>query len=254
MNSKEAFLREVSFLKTLRSEYVVDLIDYYEDPNGKAHCVVLEYGDKSLADFLKRGPLQRNERKFNVDRLLLSCSICTHRMWCTAIQAAQLSKAYWPRGRQKSKHARSARPAALTTTNSHHHHHSLHHQVCVERREGQGEDLHWARVDCGRADDAVTIENTESSRALVIVTSTGASHQRADNQGDACRPTPEADAILDHPTITISSGVNTRTKRHQRTLLTHPGRHMLKKLLRQEPSGQGNRAGPFSLFPSPAAA
>ena len=39
MTSKEAFLREVSFLKTLRSEYVVDLIDYYEDPNGKAHCV-----------------------------------------------------------------------------------------------------------------------------------------------------------------------------------------------------------------------
>jgi serine/threonine protein kinase len=66
---KEAFLREVSFLKSLRSEYVVDMIDYYEDPNGKQHCVVLEYGERSLSDFLKRGPLQRNERKFIVDRL-----------------------------------------------------------------------------------------------------------------------------------------------------------------------------------------
>jgi len=69
LSSKDAFLREVSFLKSLRSEFVVDLIDYYEDPNGKAHCVVLEYGDRSLHDFLKRGPLQRNERKFIVDRL-----------------------------------------------------------------------------------------------------------------------------------------------------------------------------------------
>ena len=38
-------------------------------PTGKAHCVVLEYGERSLADFLKRGQLQRNERKFIVDRL-----------------------------------------------------------------------------------------------------------------------------------------------------------------------------------------
>ena len=30
---------------------------------------VLEYGERSLADFLKRGQLQRNERKFIVDRL-----------------------------------------------------------------------------------------------------------------------------------------------------------------------------------------
>jgi len=69
MSSKESFLREVSFLKALRSEFVVDMIDYYEDPNGKQHCVVLEYGERSLSDFLKRGPLQRNERKFIVDRL-----------------------------------------------------------------------------------------------------------------------------------------------------------------------------------------
>ena len=69
MTSKESFLREVSFLKQLRSEYVVELIDYYEDPNNKAHCVVLEYGERSLADYLKRGPLQRNERKFIVDRI-----------------------------------------------------------------------------------------------------------------------------------------------------------------------------------------
>jgi len=69
MTSKEAFLREVSFLKSLRSEFVVELIDYYEDAHAKAHCVVLEYGERSLADYLKRGPLQRNERKFIVDRL-----------------------------------------------------------------------------------------------------------------------------------------------------------------------------------------
>jgi len=69
MTSKESFGREVSFLKQLRSEYVVELIDYYEDPNNKAHCVVLEYGERSLADYLKRGPLQRNERKFIVDRI-----------------------------------------------------------------------------------------------------------------------------------------------------------------------------------------
>ena len=69
MPSKEAFVREVSFLKALRSEFVVELVDYYEDPNDKAHCVVLEYGERSLADFLKRGPLQRNERKFIADRL-----------------------------------------------------------------------------------------------------------------------------------------------------------------------------------------
>ena len=63
------FVREVSFLKQLRSEYVVELIDYYEDPHGKQHCVVLEYGSLSLADYLKKGTLQRNERKFIVDRL-----------------------------------------------------------------------------------------------------------------------------------------------------------------------------------------
>ena len=62
-------MREVSFLKQLRSEYVVELIDYYEDPHGKQHCVVLEYGSLSLADYLKKGTLQRNERKFIVDRL-----------------------------------------------------------------------------------------------------------------------------------------------------------------------------------------
>ena len=55
MAVKDAFLREVSFLKSLRSEFVVELIDYHEDPNGKAHCIVLEYGEKSLADYLKRG-------------------------------------------------------------------------------------------------------------------------------------------------------------------------------------------------------
>jgi len=69
MSSKDAFLREVSFLRVLRSEYVVELIDYYEDVHGKAHCVVLEYGDRSLAAFVKRGLLQRNERKYIIDRL-----------------------------------------------------------------------------------------------------------------------------------------------------------------------------------------
>ena len=69
MTNKESFVREVGFLKQLRSEFVVELVDYYEDPNGKAHCVVLEYGERSLADYLKRGELQRNERKFIVDRL-----------------------------------------------------------------------------------------------------------------------------------------------------------------------------------------
>ena len=29
----------------------------------QAHCIVLEYGEESLADFLKRGALQRNERR-----------------------------------------------------------------------------------------------------------------------------------------------------------------------------------------------
>ena len=69
MGVKDDFVREVSFLKQLRSEYVVELIDYYEDPNDKQHCVVLEYGSLSLADYLKKGTLQRNERKFVVDRL-----------------------------------------------------------------------------------------------------------------------------------------------------------------------------------------
>jgi len=69
MGVKEDFVREVSFLKQLRSEYVVELIDYYEDPHDKQHCVVLEYGSLSLADYLKKGTLQRNERKFVVDRL-----------------------------------------------------------------------------------------------------------------------------------------------------------------------------------------
>ena len=39
-----------------------------EDPADK-HCIVLEYGEQSLAAFLKKGPLQRNERKFIIDRL-----------------------------------------------------------------------------------------------------------------------------------------------------------------------------------------
>lgn len=69
MPSKASFVREVSFLKSLRSEYVVELIDYYEDPSDKQHCIVLEYGEQSLASFLKKGVLQRNERKFIVDRL-----------------------------------------------------------------------------------------------------------------------------------------------------------------------------------------
>ena len=69
MGAKEDFVREVSFLKSLRSEYVVELVDYYEDPHGKQHCIVLEYGEQSLADYLKKGALQRNERKFIVDRL-----------------------------------------------------------------------------------------------------------------------------------------------------------------------------------------
>jgi N-acetylneuraminic acid mutarotase len=69
MGVKEDFVREVSFLKQLRSEYVVELIDYYEDPHEKQHCIVLEFGQISLADYLKKGALQRNERKFVVDRL-----------------------------------------------------------------------------------------------------------------------------------------------------------------------------------------
>lgn len=69
MSNKESFVREVSFLNLLRSEYVVEIIDYFEDPRDKQHCVVLEYGEQSLADFLKKGALQRNERKFVVDRL-----------------------------------------------------------------------------------------------------------------------------------------------------------------------------------------
>lgn len=69
MPSKESFVREVSFLKSLRSEYVVELVDFYEDPGDKQHCIVLEYGEQSLAGFLKKGALQRNERKFIVDRL-----------------------------------------------------------------------------------------------------------------------------------------------------------------------------------------
>ena len=48
MPKREAFLREVSFLKQLRSEFVVDMIDYYEDPNNKAHCVVLEYAQSPV--------------------------------------------------------------------------------------------------------------------------------------------------------------------------------------------------------------
>ena len=69
MGVKEDFVREVAFLKQLRSEYVVELIDYYEDPHDKQHCIVLEYGQLSLADYLKKGTLQRNERKFVIDRL-----------------------------------------------------------------------------------------------------------------------------------------------------------------------------------------
>jgi len=69
IGAKESFVREVAFLKALRSEYVVEMIDYYEDAHGKQHCIVLEYGEQSLADYLKKGPLQRNERKFVLDRL-----------------------------------------------------------------------------------------------------------------------------------------------------------------------------------------
>ena len=44
---------QVGFLKALRSEYVVEVVDYYEDPHGKQHCVVLEYGEQSLADYAR---------------------------------------------------------------------------------------------------------------------------------------------------------------------------------------------------------
>merc|ERR1711988_1581193 len=65
----EAFVREVAFLKSLRSEFVVEMVDFYEDAHDRQHCIVLEYGEQSLSDYLKKGSLQRNERKFVIDRL-----------------------------------------------------------------------------------------------------------------------------------------------------------------------------------------
>ena len=61
-------MREVAFLKALRSEFVVELVDYYEDPTGStASCS--STASRGPADYLKKGALQRNERKFIADRL-----------------------------------------------------------------------------------------------------------------------------------------------------------------------------------------
>ena len=70
MPNKEAFVREVSFLKQLRSEYVVEIVDYYEDPNHKAHCVVLEYGERSLADMCSGGDFDGDEVGISMSRWL----------------------------------------------------------------------------------------------------------------------------------------------------------------------------------------
>ena len=40
-------------LNNLRSEFVVDMLDFIEDQTGKSHCIVLEYASMNLAQYLR---------------------------------------------------------------------------------------------------------------------------------------------------------------------------------------------------------
>lgn len=64
-----AFRNEVTMLNNLRSEFVVDMLDFIEDQTGKSHCIVLEYASMNLAQYLRTNKLEKNERKYIIDRL-----------------------------------------------------------------------------------------------------------------------------------------------------------------------------------------
>ena len=61
------FVKELKFLRQLRSEYVVPLIDHFED---EQPCLVLKAGEISLAEHLKQGQLKSTERKHVLERLV----------------------------------------------------------------------------------------------------------------------------------------------------------------------------------------
>lgn len=70
----EEFLNEVKMLKLLHSEFVVEMLDYYEDAT-RGNCIVLEYASRSLSDYLKVEKLGRNTRKYIMERI---CRIVHH--------------------------------------------------------------------------------------------------------------------------------------------------------------------------------
>eukprot|EP00301_Raphidiophrys_heterophryoidea_P002266 c11061_g1_i3.p1 GENE.c11061_g1_i3~~c11061_g1_i3.p1 ORF type:complete len:1007 (-),score=267.88 c11061_g1_i3:703-3723(-) len=63
-----AFRREVAALNELRSEFVADLLEFYEDPLGGRSCLVLEYSQFSLDRLFEKRRLQPNERKALFER------------------------------------------------------------------------------------------------------------------------------------------------------------------------------------------
>eukprot|EP00301_Raphidiophrys_heterophryoidea_P002265 c11061_g1_i2.p1 GENE.c11061_g1_i2~~c11061_g1_i2.p1 ORF type:complete len:420 (-),score=115.01 c11061_g1_i2:86-1345(-) len=64
-----AFRREVAALNELRSEFVADLLEFYEDPLGGRSCLVLEYSQFSLDRLFEKRRLQPNERKALFERM-----------------------------------------------------------------------------------------------------------------------------------------------------------------------------------------
>ena len=92
---------------------------------------MLEYGDKSLADFLKRGPLQRNERKFIVDRLahvvqhmhaqnVVHCDLKPHNFVLFGLKWKVKERARTQRTTSSTHHLTTSPPHHLTTSPPHH--------------------------------------------------------------------------------------------------------------------------------------
>ncbi len=72
MHSRLAsFTREVKLLRHLKGEFVVELLDVYQDEEGPP-AIVLEGGSMSLHELLKEGQLRPVERKLVLERLCLA--------------------------------------------------------------------------------------------------------------------------------------------------------------------------------------
>jgi serine/threonine protein kinase len=68
-DSIEDFRHELGLLQALASEFVVPLVAAFEEVAGGQSCLVLERGDLTLMEHLRRGPLERSETRYIADKL-----------------------------------------------------------------------------------------------------------------------------------------------------------------------------------------